>query len=148
VFDLAYPEPKPKDHDGDYKQHQNFNQINAPSSAQPDGNIHHTKRKPYNGYYAGQPVDIFSKTVRIGLGAVKKEGRHSPYDAHHSCSSSVGKDTGQCDCLAQPGRWSVAAFSSQQVQQCRATGRSRVEARSARRTAANIAKLPDLLRKP
>ena len=60
----AYPEPKPKDHDGDNKQHQNFNQINAPSSAQPDGNICYTKRKPYNGYYAGQPVNIFSKTVR------------------------------------------------------------------------------------
>jgi hypothetical protein len=53
VFDVAYPEPKPKDHDGDNKQHQNFNQINAPPSAQPDGNIHCTKRKPYNGYYAG-----------------------------------------------------------------------------------------------
>src|SRR5215469_611951 len=35
----AYPESKPKDHDGDNKQHQNFNQINALSSAQPDGNI-------------------------------------------------------------------------------------------------------------
>jgi hypothetical protein len=57
VFDLAYPEPKSKDHDGDNKQYQNFNQINAPSSAQPDGNICYTKRKPYDG-------DIFSKTVR------------------------------------------------------------------------------------
>jgi len=64
VFDVAYPEPKPKDHDGDNKQHQNFNQINAPTSAQPDGNIRYTKRKPHNGYYAGQPVNIFSKTVR------------------------------------------------------------------------------------
>jgi hypothetical protein len=53
-----------KDHDSDNKQHQNFNQINASSSAQPDGNIHYTKRKPYNGDYAGQPVHIFSKTVR------------------------------------------------------------------------------------
>ena len=64
MFDFAYPEPKPKDHDGDNKQYQNFNQINAPSSAQPDGNIHYTERKPYNGDYAGQPVNILSKTVR------------------------------------------------------------------------------------
>ena len=61
LFDFSYPEPKPKDHDGDNKQHQNFNQIDAPSSAQPDGNIHYTERKPYNGDYAGQPVNILSK---------------------------------------------------------------------------------------
>jgi hypothetical protein len=63
VFDIAYREAKPKDHDRNNKQHQNLNQINAFSSAQPGSNIHYAKRKPYNGYNAGQPENKFSDTV-------------------------------------------------------------------------------------